>query len=141
MTLTIISGRCITTCKSNGSCDVKIIDGPSGNSRGSCFPERFGGECHGIPEQCTRGNNIKTQCGSPCKDSGSNSQAQCVTICNSSGSCKVKIVNVSPGGKLSGSCYPESFGGTCFEIPDQCTRGHDISTQCGSPCKEETRNV
>merc|ERR1711935_1226221 len=59
--------QCVTTCKSNGSCQVKIVNGPPGKSSGSCFPQSFGGSCSGIPDKCTRGRKISTQCGSPCK--------------------------------------------------------------------------
>ena len=59
--------QCVTTCESNGSCKVKIVNGPPGKLAGSCFPPLFGGSCSGIPEKCTRGSKIDTQCGSPCK--------------------------------------------------------------------------
>ena len=65
---------------------------------------------------------------------------QCVTTCQSDGGCEVKIVN-GPPGKLSGSCFPPDFGGSCTGIPDQCVRGSQIAQQCGSPCKAGTRNV
>lgn len=59
--------QCQTTCQSNGSCKVKIINGPPGPLSGSCFPPDFGGSCTGIPTQCQRGSNIQQQCGSPCQ--------------------------------------------------------------------------
>merc|ERR1711953_1512870 len=59
--------QCQTTCQSNGSCKVKIINGPPGPLSGSCFPPDFGGSCSGIPPQCQRGSNIAQQCGSPCQ--------------------------------------------------------------------------
>merc|ERR1712038_65152 len=59
--------QCQTTCKSNGSCKVKIINGPPGSLSGSCFPPDFGGSCSGIPSQCQRGSNIAQQCGTPCQ--------------------------------------------------------------------------
>merc|ERR1712062_411685 len=34
--------QCQTTCQSNGSCKVKIINGPPGPLSGSCFPPDFG---------------------------------------------------------------------------------------------------
>jgi len=67
-------------------------------------------------------------------------QIKCVTTCQSKGSCKVRMVN-GPPGKLSGSCFPASFGGSCSGIPDQCVRGNHISSQCGNPCKAGTRYV
>merc|ERR1711862_255865 len=59
--------QCQTTCQSNGSCKVKIINGPPGPLSGSCFPPDFGGSCSGIPSQCQRGSNIAQQCGTPCQ--------------------------------------------------------------------------
>merc|ERR1712223_1502546 len=55
--------QCQTTCQSNGSCKVKIINGQPGPLSGSCFPPDFGGSCSGIPSQCQRGSNIAQQCG------------------------------------------------------------------------------
>merc|ERR1712008_412824 len=59
--------QCVTTCESNGSCKVKIVNGPPGKLAGSCFPPLFGGRCSGIPDKCTKGSKISAQCGSPCK--------------------------------------------------------------------------
>jgi hypothetical protein len=59
--------QCVTTCTSNGGCSVRIVNGPPGKSSGSCFPPDFNGKCSGIPDLCARGNNISTQCGSPCE--------------------------------------------------------------------------
>ena len=44
---------------------VKNGRGPPGILAGSLFPPLFGGSCSGIPEKCTRGSKIDTQCGSP----------------------------------------------------------------------------
>ena len=117
-------------------------NGPPGKSKGSCFPESFGGSCTGIPEQCVKGNHISTQCGSPCKNShpDRNNKPHCVTTCKSNGTCKVKIENGPPGAK-SGSCVPLAFGGNCNNIPPLCHRGNNIVQQCGTPCKEGTINV
>ena len=61
--------------------------------------------------------------------------AQCVTRCSSNGGCSVKIVNGPASGKVSGSCFPPSFGGSCSGIPEICKFGNHVSTQCGSPCQ------
>ena len=60
--------QCVTTCKANGTCKVKIVNGPPGPLSGSCFPPDFGGSCTGIPPLCQKGNNIQQQCGTPCKE-------------------------------------------------------------------------
>ena len=57
--------KCQTTCKSNGSCMVKMLNGPPGPIIGTCFPPP--GSCSGIPYQCQRGNNMAQQCGIPCR--------------------------------------------------------------------------
>ena len=61
--------------------------------------------------------------------------AQCVTRCSSNGGCSVKIVNGPASGKVSGSCFPPSFGGSCSGVPEICKFGNHVSTQCGSPCQ------
>ena len=47
-----------------------------------------------------------------------------------------------------GTCAPKRLGGQCYDIPEECFRGKDITSQCGSeswmdqsPCKEGTRYV
>ena len=79
----------------------------------------------------------------------SDDRVQCVTTCQfyDGKGCKVKIIN-GPRGEEEGTCLPKSFGGQCYDIPEECFRGKDITSQCGSeswmdqsPCKEGTRYV
>merc|ERR1719367_1554096 len=60
--------QCVTTCKPNGGCNVEMRNGPPGKLQGFCWPPSFGGECSDIPKQCSIGDKIETQCGSPCKE-------------------------------------------------------------------------
>ena len=57
--------KCQTTCKSNGSCMVKMINGPPGPLSGTCLPPP--GTCSGIPHQCQKGRTMAQQCGIPCQ--------------------------------------------------------------------------
>ena len=61
--------QCVTTCQSEGGCEVKIVKGPHCTPYGgSCFPDYpFSGSCSGIPDQCFLGSHIAQQCGSPCQ--------------------------------------------------------------------------
>ena len=45
---------CTYNCQKSGGCSVRIVSTGfvSGATLGSCFSERFGGECSGIPERC-----------------------------------------------------------------------------------------
>ena len=49
-------GTCTYNCKSNGGCEVYFkADGLySGASKGSCFPQSFGGDCIGTPRFCEK---------------------------------------------------------------------------------------
>ena len=58
----------MTTCEPDGSCKVKIVNGPPGNSQGSCFSPFFKGVCYGIPNLCSIGTHVEQQCGSPCQE-------------------------------------------------------------------------
>ena len=46
--------ECVYSCQETGGCSVRIISSGfvSGATMGSCFSERFGGKCSGIPERC-----------------------------------------------------------------------------------------
>ena len=46
--------ECVYSCQKSGGCSVRIVSSGfvSGATMGSCFSERFGGECSGIPERC-----------------------------------------------------------------------------------------
>ena len=44
----------------------------------------------------------------------------CDYKCNSNGGCTVKYVGPPRAGKVSGSCFPESFGGSCSGTPREC---------------------
>ena len=71
------------------------------------------------------------------------------TTCKPNGICQVEMRNGPPGGKKKGLCFPVSFsGGQCYDIPEECFSGKDVTSQCGSeswldqsPCKEGTRYV
>ena len=45
---------CTYNCQENGGCSVRIESTGfiNGATLGSCFSERFGGTCSGIPERC-----------------------------------------------------------------------------------------
>ena len=45
---------CTYNCNKNGGCSVRIESTGfvNGATLGSCFSERFGGTCSGIPERC-----------------------------------------------------------------------------------------
>ena len=55
--------ECLYNCQESGGCSVRIISKSfvSGATMGSCFSERFGGKCTGIPERCEK-------CLSVCKE-------------------------------------------------------------------------
>merc|ERR1712202_108125 len=40
--------------------------------------------------------------------------------CTSSGGCQVRYVGPSRGGRIQGSCFPRSFGGSCSGTPSEC---------------------
>merc|ERR1711971_1303737 len=131
----------VTTFECNGETGYKtaVQDGPGGINGYICSIGIGGNQAEG-KHVCERLKKIDDECdyfnfggsfGS--RFGGGGGQTQCVTTCQSNGGCKVKIVN-GPPGKSSGSCFPPSFGGDCLGIPDKCTRGSKISTQCGSPC-------
>ena len=48
--------ECVYNCQQSGGCSVRIISKSfvSGATMGSCFSERFGGTCTGIPERCNK---------------------------------------------------------------------------------------
>ena len=48
--------ECVYNCQQSGGCSVRIISKSfvSGATMGSCFSERFGGKCTGIPERCEK---------------------------------------------------------------------------------------
>ena len=48
-------GTCTYNCKSDGGCNVSFKANGlyNGNSKGSCFPLNFGGDCIGTPRFCT----------------------------------------------------------------------------------------
>ena len=136
-----------------------MVNGQPGNSIGTCS---LGGKCYEIPEPCSRGtHNFSAQCESLFKSSeclttrnGDRDRMQCVTTCKfyDGRGCKVKIIN-GPRGEEEGTCVPIRFGGQCWDIPQECIRGDDITSQCGSelwfdqshldqsPCKSGIRNV
>ena len=135
---------------------MKLVNGPPGNSKGTCSL-LDGGKCHGIPEPCSRRTDtFSAQCESLSKSSdclttrnGDRDRAQCVTTCQfyDGKGCKVKMIN-GPRGEEEGFCAPKRLGGQCYDIPEECFRGKDITSQCGSeswldqsPCKEGTRYV
>lgn len=140
--------KCITTLLSNGNCEVKLVNGPPGDSKGTC--SFLDGKCYGIPEPCST-----AQCESLYKSSeclrtrnGDRDRVQCATTCQfAGGGCKVKIIN-GPRGEEEGFCAPKRLGGQCYDIPEECFSGKDVTSQCGSeswldqsPCKEGTRYV
>ena len=53
-----IPDTCEYDCEPNGKCSVTFAStGPEGNKvsrKGSCFPEKFGGNCFGTPTKCTK---------------------------------------------------------------------------------------
>merc|ERR1712020_357013 len=71
----------------------------------------------------------------------------CDYRCKDNGGCTSKLVNKPAGysGAISGSCFPDSFGGECFGIPDLCSNCNVVATDCavvgndeddGTACKD-----
>merc|ERR1712150_347026 len=58
--------------------------------------------------------------GSSSNSGGSKSDTNCRYECQSNGGCKVTYIGPSRPGKLSGSCFPASFGGSCSGTPQEC---------------------
>jgi len=134
------SGSCQVTCKKS-SCQVR-----TGGTMGSCFLPPFKSTCSGLPSGCgSCVNECKNkvqpnQPSRPIRNPSIGGNIKCQTTCESNGSCKVKMIN-GPTGRLSGSCFPPGFGGSCSGIPRQCQRGSNIAQQCGTPCQAGTRNA
>jgi len=50
---------CQYNCLDKGVCEVLYIGPPrGGNTKGSCFPARFGGGCRGSPPECQECNRV-----------------------------------------------------------------------------------
>ena len=51
---------CQYTCLGSGGCDTTYSPPGlySGKTKGSCFPQSFGGDCIGIPENCEACNKV-----------------------------------------------------------------------------------
>ena len=59
-------GYCDYQCSNGGGCEVNYI-GPNrrGNTKGSCFPLSFGGDCSGIPRECQQNCHTVISCKEP----------------------------------------------------------------------------
>merc|ERR1712110_260689 len=44
----------------------------------------------------------------------------CNYSCTGGGGCEVRYIGPSRGGKIKGSCFPNSFGGSCSGTPREC---------------------
>ena len=55
----------------------------------------------------------------------------CDYKCNANGGCTVKYVGPPRAGKISGSCFPQSFGGSCSGTPRECQDCNNVLT-CGA---------
>merc|ERR1711910_241481 len=131
--LLLVSGDdCDYRCEPNGSCTVTYV-GPSrpGQLSGSCFPDSFGGSCSGTPPECRDCNKVRTcseggtSSGSrpsrPSRPSSSSSGSEnCKYSCTSGGGCQVEWAGPFRPGQTQGSCFPQSFGGSCSGTPREC---------------------
>ena len=52
--------------------------------------------------------------------SGSKTGRNCSYKCQSNGGCEVTYIGPSRPGQTSGSCFPQSFGGSCSGTPPEC---------------------
>merc|ERR1711884_545121 len=57
---------------------------------------------------------------------GGQSDRNCDYQCEANGGCRVKYVGPSRPGQLSGSCFPQSFGGSCSGTPPECRDCIDV---------------
>ena len=64
--------------------------------------------------------NYSTQLYTMRSRTGSKSDRNCRYECQSSGGCQVTYIGPSRPGKTSGSCFPQSFGGSCSGTPPEC---------------------
>ena len=61
----------------------------------------------------------------------------CDYKCNANKGCTVHYVGPPRAGKLSGSCFPQSFGGSCSGTPRECQYCNKVLT-CGGPGGSES---
>ena len=52
--------------------------------------------------------------------SGSKNDRNCSYKCQSNGGCEVTYTGPSRPGQTQGSCFPQSFGGSCSGTPPEC---------------------
>merc|ERR1712150_137736 len=91
---------------------------PSGGSGSNTRPS--GGSGSGGWPSGGSSSNSRPSGGSSSSSGGSKSDTNCRYECQSNGGCKVTYIGPSRPGKLSGSCFPASFGGSCSGTPQEC---------------------
>jgi hypothetical protein len=59
---------------------------------------------------------------------GSNNKSpkDCKYECTNSGGCMAQYIGPSRAGQTSGSCFPDSFGGSCSGTPPECQHCNQI---------------
>merc|ERR1719331_859345 len=67
----------------------------------------------------------------------------CDYSCTPGGGCSVHYVGPPRGGQTQGSCFPESFGGSCDGTPPECERCNQVVKDCHlkGDTSKEVRNI
>lgn len=124
---------CQYACLDKGVCEVLYIGPPrGGNTKGSCFPARFGGGCSGTPPECQECNIVKNCENSPepeldgCPANGrySNSDVFCL---NEDGSTNCQQDSDCPFD--GNTCEDDPQGRVCYSVQEQSP---DIFVYCRS---------
>jgi len=150
-------GDCDYKCTDNGGCISKYT-GPSrpGNSKGTCFPESYGGRCIGTPRECDECNAVLRNCENrPQQTRPTNPKADaslvretieegnvaedlqdgnCEYECKENGACNSNYVGPPRAGPRRGTCFPASFGDKCSGIPKECKECNKVKS-CPEPSK------
>merc|ERR1719350_175663 len=80
------------------------------------------GECSVAQDfrcKSSRGGSSSSSGGSS-GSGGSKTGRNCSYKCQSNGGCEVTYIGPSRPGQTSGSCFPQSFGGSCSGTPPEC---------------------
>merc|ERR1719225_295324 len=74
------------------------------------------------PGECAVGYDFlcKISRGGRSSSGGSKNDRNCSYKCQSNGGCEVTYIGPPRAGQTSGSCFPQSFGGSCSGTPPEC---------------------
>merc|ERR1712045_905243 len=136
-------GSCFGTVQGCVDCNVFCGGGSGSDSRPSSsdsdsnclgYEERCETRIQsGVPQQeCKQvcvaavGTPLEFEDNSRPSSGGGQSDRNCDYQCEANGGCRVKYVGPSRPSQLSGSCFPQSFGGSCSGTPPECRDCIDV---------------